>query len=177
MNEKYKIKLGKEKTIEALVKAGKYTWSSDNISKFPFEKTEAKEIELVHFNKSISSEDAIKEMDGMGLRPATTTELLLLGAQHPELQRKEVVVALGTVLPFHVHRYVAYLFGLSTLRRLVVTWFVNDWGEIYAFAAVRKSPLETGKLGSVEALDPLDNETFELSIAGKVYEGTLKLKK
>ena len=51
---------------------------------------------LVHFNRDISSEDAVKEMAQMGLEPAKTEHLLAYGAQHWQ-RDPELVVALGSV--------------------------------------------------------------------------------
>ena len=169
--EAYKIKAGGN-TISALVKSGKYDWFNDDIEKFPFEPTKAKEIEIVNFNRTISSEDAIKELDARGLRPATATELLLLGAQHPELQRKDWIVALGTVRSIRDFRSVASLSGDSAYRYLHVFWFENDWFEDFRFAAVRKlKSLDTRKLGGgKDALDPLDLDGKIIEIDGVKYK-------
>lgn len=43
---------------------------------------------LVHFNRDITSKDAIAELKQMGLRPATLPELLALGEKYPEEQRQ-----------------------------------------------------------------------------------------
>lgn len=134
----YLIKVSEENDIEALVKAGGYDWSSSYMSEFPFEETDAKAIEVIKFGKSISSEDAIKELEIQGLRPATATELLLFGIQYPEVQRTETVVALGTVRRVGDDRRVAYLYGDSSGRFLcLLGWGVN-WCGLYSFAAVRK---------------------------------------
>ena len=144
---RYKIRVGKEKDTKALVKLGKYDWSNSDIFEFPFEKTEAKEIELIHFNKYISSEDAIKEMEVKGLRPATVTELLLFGAQYPEVQHEFPIVALGTVQQVFGDRGVACLGGGSAGRGLNLAWFEGGWYGDWRFAAVRKSEsLDAGNL-------------------------------
>jgi undecaprenyl-diphosphatase len=52
---------------------------------------------LFHFNRDISSEDAIAEMDKDGFRPATLAELLALGEAQPELQKQFPIIALSSV--------------------------------------------------------------------------------
>jgi len=173
----YKIKIGKEDDLKALVEAGRYDYKDSDISYFSFEKTEAESIELIHFDRYISSEDAIKEMEAKGLRPATATELLLFGIQHPEVQREFPVVALGTVQSVRDFRRVACLNGDSASRDLRVLWFELVWPGDYRFAAVRKlKSLDTGKLGSEKEVGSLDGQSFDLTVGGKTYEGTLKLK-
>lgn len=173
----YKLKAEKKKDIASLVKAGKYDWSNSNIEKFPLDKKVAKEIELVHFDRYISSEDAVKEMEAKGFVPATATDLLHFGIQYPNVQRDFPIVALGVVQQVDDNRYVACLYGGSSYRRLLVGRWDEDWYGHWRFAAVRKSKnLEAGKLGSENGLGSLDGQKFELAIGGKQYEGTLKLK-
>ena len=150
--------------IISLVKLGKYDWVNDDAYKFSYEKTDAKEIELVSFDKAISSEDAIKEMDKNGLRPATATELLILGAEHPELQRNNPIVALGSVRQFRGGgRVVASLRRGGSERDLRLRWFDCGWSECYRFAAVRKSS-DSVTLGS--GVGPLVGSAPSVSIGG-----------
>lgn len=156
------------------MKLGKYDYVNSDINKFPYEETDTGEIEIINFGKSISSEDAIKELDKKGYRPATATELLLLGAQHPDLQRKDPIVALGTMQPVDDRR-VAYLDGYSTDRFLLVSWFVLDWFEHYVFAAVRKyGSSDARTLGAVE-LESLEARISELEEFKKKIEKIIKL--
>lgn len=50
-------------------------------------------IDLVGFGQRITSEEVYRELRGMGLRPANLPELLALGAQYPDIQRKFPIVA------------------------------------------------------------------------------------
>ncbi len=97
------------------------------------------EVILVHFNRNISSDDAIKEMDQLGLRPAVLPELLAFGEMHPAVQKDFPIVALGSVwLLGGGNRRVPGLDRWVAERELHLFYFVGDWLGGYRFAAVRK---------------------------------------
>jgi hypothetical protein len=89
------------RTIEQLVKAGKYDWSNPDITSknFPSNKKGNAQvsIQLVHFDRTMTSDEVLKELDKQGLRPATLPELLAFGAKYPDKQREFPIVALGSV--------------------------------------------------------------------------------
>lgn len=129
--------------VEAMVKEGKYDWKNNDINakNFPTERAGQCEIELklFHFNKAMTSEDVIKEMDKQGYRPAELSELLALGAKHPDEQRKYPIIALGSVWRYwYGSRGVAYLRLDDSGRELRLYCFDDGWHEDCRFAAVRK---------------------------------------
>lgn len=87
--------------VEEKVTAGRYDWSNNDITSahFPTKRTGTVKsgIKLFHFNRNISSEEAIQEMDKEGYRPAEACELLDFGKKHPDVQREFPIVALGSV--------------------------------------------------------------------------------
>ncbi|PIR97979.1 MAG: hypothetical protein COT89_01875 [Candidatus Colwellbacteria bacterium CG10_big_fil_rev_8_21_14_0_10_42_22] len=130
-------------SVEAMVKAGRYDWVNDYITSrnFPTKKKGKKQVvvELIHLNRSVSTDDALKELDKMGMRPAELHELLALGQMYPELQREFPVVALGSVWQNpNGNRYVSYLSRDDSERNLYLDWFEVDWYGFFRFAAVRK---------------------------------------
>lgn len=130
-------------TLKQMISAGKYDWANDNITAehFPINGTgkEENDITLFHFNRSISSNDAIAEMDKAGFRSATIEELLALGASQPELQKQFPIVALGSVWPSPGGiRYVPCLAWDGYRRDLRLDWFESGWDESCRFAAVCK---------------------------------------
>ncbi len=138
----YQVAVDNE-TVEQLVRAGKYDWSNDDItsSHFPSERWAKAlvDIFLVNFDHNISSEDAIAKMAEQGLRPATLKELLALGSAHPDLQRENPIVALGSTWRSPGgYVSVPYLYGFGSTRSLVLSWFGGDWVPRWRFAAVRK---------------------------------------
>lgn len=96
------------------------------------------EIVLVHFNRDIESDDAVKEQEQMGLRPATLPELLAFGAKYPDVQREFPIVALGSswVDPFG-DRHVPSLDRWDDERELYLDYYDDGWDGDCRFLAVR----------------------------------------
>ncbi len=134
------------RTLKQMIADGNYDWVNGNVTEenFPIAKElKGKKVEvstkLFHFNRSISSKDAIAEMDKDGFRPATLEELLALGEKHPELQRQFPIVALDSVWSDpDGNRFVPCLGVGGGGRELLLHWFGLDWGARYRFLAVRK---------------------------------------
>jgi hypothetical protein len=101
----------------------------------------AVEVEPVHLNRLMKTEEVLAELDRRGLRPATLPELLAFGEKHPDVQRKFPVVALGSVWAGPSgYRCVPCLSGYSGDRSLDLDWDEpgDEWGGNYRFLAVRK---------------------------------------
>lgn len=144
MNTKYTNKLivDYDQTVESLVKASRHDYANSDITSkhFSTQRTGQAEIDVhvLHFNRPISSDGAIKEMDKLGLRPAELHELLAFGAQFPDEQRKHLIIALGSFWQFRVDgRGVVCLWGRSDVRSLRLgSWADGDWKSDYRFLAV-----------------------------------------
>lgn len=130
-------------SIEEMVRLGKYDWANSDITTghFPTKRVgkAEMEVELIHFNRSISSEEALKEMDKMGYRAAEAHELLAFGAKYPDVQREFPIVALGSVWRrLRGYRRVVCLGRGDTGRGANLIWFEGGWYGIWRFVAVRK---------------------------------------
>jgi hypothetical protein len=129
-------------TLEQMIAAGGYDWVNDNITakRFPLSGKGRHEMvaELIPFNRGISSEEAVVELDKMGFRPGTVEELLAFGAAFPETQRKFPILALGSPCGVGGDRLVAYLRGHDARRRLDLLWWDSRWIDYCRFLAVRK---------------------------------------
>ena len=123
------------------ITAGRYDWANDRIvsTYFPILGSGKVElsVELAHFDRNISTDDAAKELHRRGLRPATLAELLAYGALFPEDQRKFPIVALGTEALFGGDRRVACLYGDGSERCLDLRWVGDAWDGHFRFLAVR----------------------------------------
>jgi len=131
------------RSIEGAVAAGKYDYANPNITATNFPTKRAGKVklavELVHFGRNIDSDEAIAELDKMGLRPAGLHELLALGEQHPELQRQFPIVALEQVWQRpDGYRNVPVLYESDRGRELLLLAFALGWLDDYRFAAARK---------------------------------------
>ncbi len=126
-----------------MIQAGGYDWANPEIAvrHFPILGSGVSEVDVVpvHLDRPVSTERALAELDGRGLRPALLEELLAFGARYPDKQREFPIVALGSIWRSPGgHRGVVYLYGQHGRRELVLRWIEGDWGEHWRFAAVRK---------------------------------------
>lgn len=139
----YPVSVDYEMSVEELVRRGRYDWSDSDITSkhFPTQRAGKAEvaIELIHFDRDIDSDEALRKLDRMGFRPAELHELLAFGARYPDVQREFPIIALGSVwrgpLGF---RHVPCLYGDGSERGLNLGWFGLGWGGHCRFAAVRK---------------------------------------
>jgi hypothetical protein len=139
----YPVTVNYDLSVEDAVEAGKYDWSNSDVSTkhFPSKRkgTAEAEIILVHFNREIESDEAIRELDKMGLRPAELSDGLAFGAKYPDVQREFPVVILGSVWQSPLGgRRCAYLVRDSGKRYLDLRWLDYGWDSGYRFAALRK---------------------------------------
>ena len=129
-------------SLDAMVRAGRYDYVDSDITEKHFPVMSGPQnvsIELVHFDRVMSSDDVFSELDRKGFRPATLPEILSFGAKYPEKQREFPVVALGSVRrDGSGSREVPYLWSGAVGRGLSLDWLVGRWGSYYRFAAVRK---------------------------------------
>lgn len=140
---KFAVQVNYDRSIEDARKDGNYDWENSDITSKNFPTTRKGTVHvvvrLIHFGCEISSEDAIAEMDKLGLRPAETHELLDLSAAHPDLQRKFPIIALGSVWQDHDgYRSVPSLGRPGFWRRLYLSRFDGRWNARCRFAAVPK---------------------------------------
>ena len=124
-----------------MITQGRYDWTNSDITeeRFPVKgigKVE-RTVELIHFGYNISSEDAVKDLAKRGLRPATIEELLAFGAKYSDLQRKFLIVALGSSARVGDDRYVPYLCRHDAERGLNLGWWGGGWYGSFRFLAVR----------------------------------------
>lgn len=145
----------------------KFNYINSNITEenFPKIKREIKGYKIFHFNKYISSEDVMKEMQKEGYEPATIWELM--DFKKWKWNEKDFVVALGSVALFDGGRHVGYLNTDSDGRYVGLYYYDGDWGDYYRFLAVRT--VSPKSLSSSLTLGNLDTLPNELNINGVVY--------
>lgn len=139
----FRVTVDYTQSLAEMIAAGKYDWINPDITadNFPISGNDQVEVnlELIHFNRTMESDDVLKELDKAGLRPATIAELLAFGIKYPEKQREFPVVALGSIWQGRGgDRDVPGLWSLSDVRSLSLSWFESRWDEDCRFAAARK---------------------------------------
>ena len=126
--------------LQSLIKSLKFDYYDSNIieKNFPIQKTKKDSYYRVFsFDRDISSEDIIKEMEKAGYRPANIYELLIWAKKNWNDQNS--VVALGSIWQdLSGYRSVPVLDSDDAKRELDLDWFERDWDANYRFLAVRK---------------------------------------
>jgi hypothetical protein len=139
----FKVVVNYEITVEEGVRRGKYDWKNGDITTehFPTKrkgKIEA-EIRLFHFNRQMTNEAVLEEMDKAGYRAAETHEMLALGEKYPEEQRKYPIAGLGSVWrPWAGDCRVVSLGESDDERGAGLARVEGHWDESWRFAGVRK---------------------------------------
>jgi hypothetical protein len=139
----YPITIDYRKTFDEMLKAGKYDYANQDITSKHFSITGEGEVQtellLVHFDRDIESDDAMAELDRMGLEPARLEHATAFGEKHPDVQRQYPIVFLGSVWSGpDGFRRVPYLDRWSDGRRLYLDYWPDEWDRSCRFAAVRK---------------------------------------
>lgn len=126
-----------------MIRAGSYDYVNPDITPDHFsiegEGEKIVTVELVHFNRQMTSDEVEKEFKARGLKLCRIEHLLALGAKYPELQRQFPILALGSVWRYpDGGRYVPELWTHVVERRLDLPWRGPRWGAHYRFAGVRE---------------------------------------
>jgi len=128
-------------TLEQMIAECTCDYTNPNITTVNFSITGTgvveEEVIIVHFNKYISSENAIAELAKMGLEPAGLVHALAFGKKYPNVQRRFPIVFLGSSCLVNGHRCVPCLYGSGSGRDLRLYYFDGDWHGHCRFAAVR----------------------------------------
>lgn len=128
--------------FEDRIKRGNYGWRNSDLTekKFPVTADQVGEWEwkLFHFNRSISSEEAIRLMKEDGYEAGQIGHILTFGEINPEEQRKYPIIGLGSVAKVRLYRRVPALWRVDAWRKLDLVWFDRGWVGHYRFLGVRR---------------------------------------
>ncbi|NTW27140.1 MAG: hypothetical protein HGA36_02350 [Candidatus Moranbacteria bacterium] len=138
----YNVQVDYSKNVEEMVEITMHEWANEDITSEHFLNIRGKSaevsVELIHFNRSILSDDALLEMSAMGYRAANMQEFLAFGAKYPDLQRKFPIVGLGSVWHSEDSHLVAYMSWGASGRYLHLWHLDLVWGDGCRFAAVKE---------------------------------------
>jgi hypothetical protein len=87
------------RTLADMIDLGIYNEINPEIRQFPFHRQKEegeRQVRLARFSRPISSGDALSAILRRGCRPVTLQEFMALGALHPQLQVRQLIVGLGS---------------------------------------------------------------------------------
>ena len=139
----FTITVKKDEHFNSLVMAAEYDGINDDVTvmRFPMRYSQPGERKLVllHFDRTISSEDALKEAQRLGLERPTYEDCLRFGAQHPQVRQKFSISFLHEpILGNDRNQRVLCLYQDGSKAMLSFFWFSEVWKRTYRFAFVRK---------------------------------------
>ena len=147
VSDTYIISVDYGENVEDGVEAGHYDWANSNITSehFPTERkgTAKVEMKVIRFNRSVSTDEALCELDRMGYRPVELHELPAFGEKYPEIQREFPILALGSVWRDRDDNHCVPCLSGDNSRRylnLFLNLYIEKYyyGENCRFAAVLK---------------------------------------
>jgi hypothetical protein len=146
--------------LSSLIKQAKFDWVNNSITDILFKtpKEISTDFKLYHFNRYISSEDAIKEMEKDGYKAVNAWELIKYAIEG--WNRNDLVIGLGSVAEVDGARYVPYLDRGGSERSLYLDYWDDDWDSYCRFLGVRN--FKSGN--SEKALGDSDTLTLENAI-------------
>lgn len=137
--------------FDKALEAGHYDWvhklfSKEHAPKAACQEKKKVDVHLMHFGipsgDYMTTEGVLEKMKEVECRPANWPELLALGATKPEIQRHDIVVALGSLIKteggemgapsLHGDRDGRGIALFSSTRG----WVADDYGDPWVFAAV-----------------------------------------
>jgi len=151
--KRFPIEVNYHLSLKDAIEQGKYNdVNPDILSNFtkPSDGIFSRELILVYFHSSISSEGIVRELAKMGLEPARIEHALAFGKKFPTVQKRFPIMFLGSQYTDIRNRRAAIcLSGHSMARELCLRYSDTDWGGgSHHFAAIRSVSTE------VEASDP-----------------------
>jgi len=96
----YPIEVDYNVSLEKLIKDGNYSWINEHITSknFPTKNNSTSKLimKLIEFTGFITEEEILYSLNQLGCRPAEIYELISLGLKYPDIQRKILIVSIGS---------------------------------------------------------------------------------
>lgn len=120
-------------SFSALTEPWKFASINPHIEKMPLEPIRSSEYKLFHFNRYITSADAVKEMEAGGWVPATLSELL----SWKDGNKSDWVITLGQSARVGGDRAVPVLWPRDGRWHLGLDPWGGGWPSSYRFLAIK----------------------------------------
>lgn len=140
--EFFRVVVDRRASLERMIDDGRYDKVYPLVWIIPYQRLmggrKEVEIALVQFQHTFSPSEIKRMIKSYGFRPTYIEELLALGREHRELQRKNPIAATGSGLIVKGRRHVVCLSGSQANRELATQVIYRRWSTCYRFAFVRK---------------------------------------
>jgi hypothetical protein len=140
--EFFRVIVDRRSSLERMIADGNYDKVHPLVWTIPYRRLMGgrKEIEiaLVQFQHTFAPSEMKRLMKGHDYSPAYIEELLALGRDYPNLQRRNPIAAIGSGRIVEGRRYAVCLAGSESNRELGVAVIYRRWSPYYRFAFVRK---------------------------------------
>lgn len=146
-----------------------FDYVSGNAKQFPYEEPREGDTKIFYFDRDITSEEAITEMQKEGYEPMLASELLEYAKDG--WNGSDYVVALGTTwLDPSGRRHVLVLGEWRRERYVYCYWFDRRWRRYYRFAARRPRKSTENSVAESSTSDAL-------TLVSEIEERLARLKK
>ena len=140
--EKFRISVDYGRKVEDGVDASRLDWASTSVTSKNFPTSQVGvvevEVELAPFFRRILTREVLNEIGLISYSPIDIHQLLALGEQHPDVQLKFPIVALGSSWEYRSNIYIPYLASYGSRRDLRLSEIKQKWCETCRFAVVRR---------------------------------------
>ncbi|MFZ2303478.1 MAG: hypothetical protein WAV98_01650 [Minisyncoccia bacterium] len=135
--------LSKEEALAEYRTSGGKTYIWDDLEKnmpYATPSPEKLDVMIIDFGKTIGSDEALAEMDALGVRPLTYEELIQYGIANPSHQKQDLFIGLGTKHTLVGSPRTPVIGYDSRGRVLGANHWVDNWGagNCCYFPVVRK---------------------------------------
>ena len=138
----FTVTIDQSQSLNESIDAGRYDEVNEAIRSvnFPWKRKGSRKVELllVQFDRPLAPGEIRKLMENRGYRPAFIEELLALGREQPDIQRKIPIVALGSGRIIQGRRRATCLGGSQSTRSLQLVVIYRRWSACYRFVFIKE---------------------------------------
>lgn len=143
--EYFRVVVDRRASLDRMIADGGYDRVDPLVRTIPYRRLlggrKEVEVALVQFQHTFAPSEIKRLMKSHGYSPAYIEELLAIGRDHPELQRRVPIAATGSGVFCNRRRYVPCLGGSKSIRTLDAAVMYRRWCPFYRFAFVKQQAI------------------------------------
>lgn len=140
--EFFRVIVDRRTSLKRMIADGRYDEVQPLVRTVPYRRLmggrKEVEIALVQFQHTFAPSEIKRLMKGHGYRPAYIEELLALGREYPDLQRRIPIAGIGSGRLIHGRRYALVLGGSESSRSATLAVIYRRWSPYYRFAFIKE---------------------------------------